>query len=97
MGPKGAGMLTDALYGNMAAINDATSPMCTNPGTKAGQLSWDTAGLSEADGTASAAGTLPTTGDVQLGLVEFLEGQTGVKARTGLTGADGRFVKLKRA
>ena len=36
------------------------------------------------------------TGDVQLGLVEFLEGQTGVKARAGLSGADGRFVRLTR-
>jgi hypothetical protein len=97
MGPKGSGMLTDALYANMAAINQSTSPVILDPGAPTSAMAWDTPGLSEGDGSASPSSAVPTTGDVQLGVVEFLEGQAGVKARSGLTGTDARFVKLRRA
>jgi hypothetical protein len=96
LGPKGSGMLDDQLYANKAMINQTKNPIIADPASPEAAVPWDVDGLKEADGSAAASTVVPNTGDVQLGVIEFLESQTGVKARTGFTGPDGRFVKLKR-
>lgn len=95
MAPKGAGNLTDMLYANGASIDQASSGPVKDMAAAASAMAWDVDGLKESDGSNSTE--VPTTGDVQLGVIEFLEEKTGKKARGGLSGADGRFVKLKRA
>ncbi len=97
MGPKGPGMLDDQLYANKAMINQTKNDIIANPAQPNAAVPWDVDGLKEADGSASANTVVPNTGDVQLGVIEFLESQSSVKARVGLSGPDGRFVKLKRA
>lgn len=96
LGPKGASLLDDQLYANKAMINQTKNDVIANPAQPTAAVPWDVAGLVEADGAAAANTVVPNTGDVQLGVIEFLESQTGIKARAGLTGVDGRFVKLKR-
>ncbi len=95
MGPKGTGMLADELYFNKAATDIATSTAVKDMAAGTSAMKWDMDGFMSADG--SKADDVPSTGDVQMGVVEFLEEQTGTNARAGLTGTDGRFVKLKRA
>lgn len=96
LGPKGTGLLDDALFFNKAAVDSPDSTAVKDMAAAGAAMAWDMDGLKNADGTAAAATAIPTTGDVQMGLVEFLEEQTGKKARVGLSAADGGFVKLKR-
>jgi len=95
LGPKGPGLLDDQLYANMGLINQSTNAVLKDTGLKSSAVAWDVDGLKAADGT--AANAVANTGDVQMGIVEFLEQQTGLKARGSLSAADGMFVKLKRA
>jgi len=96
LGPKGTGLLGDQLYANNGIINQSSNSAIKDMASEAAALPWNMDALKEADGSKAASNVVPSTGDVQLGLVEFLEGQTGVKARAGLSGADGRFVRLTR-
>lgn len=98
LGPKGAGGLDDMLYAKMSAINAESGPAVEDPAQAAAAMPWDVEGLKAADGSPAAATDVPNTGDVQLGVVEFFEEKSGRSdARKGLTAAEGRFVKLKRA
>ncbi|MCX6130101.1 MAG: hypothetical protein NTX25_13680 [Proteobacteria bacterium] len=97
LGPKAPGMLDDQLYANRALINQSSNAVIKDMAAATAALAWDVEGLKEANGTNATGDMVPSTGDVQLGIIEFLEGQTGVQARKGLSGTDGRFVKLKRA
>jgi hypothetical protein len=98
LGPKGNGMLDDALYGNMAEIQDSNSMACKDPGNliQGNVARWDAQTLANhymnEAGMPAAPG--PTTvGDFQMGLVQFLEDVTGKgKTRNG----NGNWVKLKR-
>ena len=96
LGPKGAGLLDDQLYANMTTLNATSNSVIKDMALPGSAIPWTVDGLKEASGVAAAADVVPSTGDVQVGIVEFLETQTGVKARAGLSGADGRFVLLKR-
>jgi hypothetical protein len=81
----------------MKTINESSNAVIKDMASPTSAIPWTVDGLKEASGIIAAADTVPSTGDVQLGIVEFLESQTGIKARSGLSGADGRFVLLKRA
>ena len=96
LGPKGPGLLDDQLYANTKIINESSNAVIKDMASPVSAIPWTVDGLKEASGIAAAADVVPSTGDVQVGIVEFLETQTGVKARAGLSGADGRFVLLKR-
>ena len=97
LGPKGPGNLDDRCYGNMAAINASSNNMLKNPGGTASALAWDVSdALKAQDGTA-ADNLVPSTGDVGMGVIQFLEEKTAKEARKDLAPADGRYVKLKRA
>ena len=94
MGPKEAGLLDDKLYCNKAAIDVESNTVIKDMAAPGSVMAWDVDGLTEKDGTKSKAS--PTAGDVQMGVVEFLEQVSGVDARKDLPAADGRFVKLQR-
>jgi hypothetical protein len=94
MGPKGAGLLDDKLFWNEEAMNVLSNATIQNPALAASASPWTVDGLKNADGTALSS--VPTTGDVQMGVVEFLEGVSGVNARKNLSSGDARFVKLAR-
>jgi hypothetical protein len=91
MGPGGPGGLKDALYSNMVEINKADSRVVTNPGGTANVI-WSGEDLrTEANLPANAPATV---GDLQRGVIEFLEEKTQKSgSRVGL----GNFVKLRRA
>ncbi len=89
MGPKGAGGLDD----HFAAPDDfATRPELAAAGDHKALTDGDVYGK---DGS-KMDGIKPTTGDVGLGIIEFLEEKAGVQARTALSDDQGRFIKLKR-
>lgn len=94
MGPKEAGMLDDKLFYNSAAYDVETSAALQDPALRASAMAWDMDGLMKKDGTKST--DVPTSGDVQMGVVEFLEQVSGVNARKELSESDGKFVKLQR-
>lgn len=96
LGPKGSNYLDDCFYGNMAAINTKSSGFLRDPGGDNASMPWDLAdALKEKDGT-DAVGGIPSTGDVGMGVVDFLEEKTGILVRKTLSAAEARFVKLKR-
>lgn len=94
MGPRGAGMLDDGIYATMAEINKPGSNQVKNMAIAGAEKPWED-GL-KTDAGVAAVNKVPTTGDVQMGVVEFLESKTGKTARQGLPSGDGAFVKLKR-
>lgn len=97
LGPKGAGYLDDRFYGNMAAINTRSSNFLRDPGGANAAMAWDIPdALKEKDGSDAVNG-LASTGDVGMGVIEFLEEKTGTSVRKALSSADARYVKLKRA
>jgi hypothetical protein len=91
MGPGGPGGLKDSLYSNMVEINKSNSSLVTNPGGTANVI-WSGEDLRT---EANLAAKAPTTlGDLQRGVIEFLEEKTQKSgSRVGL----GNFVKLRRA
>ena len=96
MAPKGTGMLGDALYADMKSINEPGSSIVQDSAALTSAGNWGLADtLKDVDGKDAAAGVKPSTGDVQMGIVDFLEEKTGRSVRKQL-GADGSFVKLKR-
>lgn len=95
MGPKEAGLLDDKLFCNMAAVDSESSAFNREPAAAASCMPWDMDGILAKDGT-SAQSVRPSTGDVQMGVVEFLEQVSGVSVRKSLSDTDGRFVKLHR-
>jgi hypothetical protein len=94
MGPKGPGLLEDKLFCNNAAIDADSNNVIKDMAAPGSVLAWDTDGLMEKDGTKSTA--KPNAGDVQMGVVDFLEQVSGVQVRKDLPSTDGRFVKLQR-
>jgi hypothetical protein len=95
MGPQGAGLLADNLMANSTAIDIPSGPVVINPGAAvSGTVSWTSNELTEENGQPSVAGSLPSVGDMQMGVVEFLADVTGQKAK--MRAGSGRFVKLKR-
>lgn len=96
MGPRGPGLLDDALYANMNAINQTQGQVVEDMAAGASAKPWDVEGLKTKAGANATATTVPTTGDVQMGIVEFLEEQTSKSVRGDLASSDGSFVKLKR-
>lgn len=94
IGPRGAGMLDDALYATMAEINKPGSTQVINMAAAGAEKPWEEGLYS--DGGIAVTNRPPSSGDVQMGVVEFLESKTGAKARQGLPSGDGAFVKLKR-
>lgn len=97
LGPKGPGYLDDRLYANLTMINQTSNAMLMNPGSSASAVAWNLEdAMKDKDGNA-ADSTVPTTGDVGMGIIQFLEEKTGKQARKDLAAVDGRYVKLKRA
>lgn len=94
MGPKGAGFLDDALYSNYASIDNESNNIVKNMAAPGAAMAWDTDGMMEKNGTKSTQ--VPSTGDVQMGAIQFLEEKTGKNARAELSDSDGRYVMLKR-
>jgi hypothetical protein len=96
MGPSGPGMLADALYADMTAIQSENSSIVTDPGNRSAGGNWtQTDAFKDVNGLDMPKDIAPTTGDVQMGVVDFLENQTGISVRKSL-GVDGSYVKLKR-
>ncbi len=93
MGPKETGLLDDKLYCKLSAIDIETNAVIKDMAAPGSIMAWDE-GLKEKDGTNSTA--KPNAGDVQMGVVDFLEQVSGVQVRKDLPAADGRFVKLLR-
>lgn len=94
MGPKGAGMLSDKLFANMASVDSETNAIIKDMAAPAAAMEWDVDGLMGKDNT-KATGT-PSTGDVQMGVVQFLEDKVGKNVRKDLSATDGQYVKLAR-
>jgi hypothetical protein len=94
MGPGGAGGLKDKLYANMEAINGSTGASVADPAAASAAMKWAD-GLMDAGGAKDANG-VPRSGDVQMGVVEFLEEVRGQNVRSGVSSDEGRFVKLAR-
>jgi len=94
MGPKEAGLLDDKLFCNFAAINSESNNVIKDMAAPNSNMAWDVDGLTEKDGIKSTS--KPNTGDVQMGVVDFLEQVSGVQVRKDLNASDGRFVKLHR-
>lgn len=93
MGPKGAGLLDDALHANMGLIG-GTIP---NPAAEAQVQAYDTPGSDILSTTGTKLTDVkPSVGDVAMGVVEFLEDKLGKKGREGLADDLGRYIKLKR-
>lgn len=93
MGPAGNGLLTDALYGNQNALEGSSSSLISNFGVEPSnreELIWSE-GLVDSSGSPISESV--NTGNLQAGVVEFLQSQVG-------TGVDlkslGNRVKLKR-
>jgi hypothetical protein len=94
LGPSGPGMLADNLMANMAAINTPNSAVVQDPGNPVKTaVQWESKELTEENGTPSAVKTLPTVGDVQMGVVDFIANVTGQTEK--LEPGRGRYVKLK--
>lgn len=97
MGPKGAGMLDDALSAPMSALNSPDPDILFFKGTgDAVNLPWDgtdgTRGLRDSAGAVTA--NMPANiGDIQNGVIDFLESRLNKSVRTPALGS---FVKLKR-
>lgn len=97
LGPKGSGNLDDRFFGNMSVVNASSNAFLKDPGNAAAAMAWDVEdAFKEKDGT-EAANSIPATGDVGMGVVQFLEEKTGKQVRSPLGAGDGRYVKLKRA
>ncbi len=103
LGPKRPGMLADAIYGPLTALNmstaassnggDAASSLLFNHGGAA--FKWDnadsTCGLRDSAG--NKKDSTAEWGDIQVGVIDFLDEVTGKKTRLS---EQGNFVKLKR-
>jgi len=91
MGPGGAGNLKDTLYANLEEINKQDSSVVKNPGA-AVKVPWSGDDL-RTEANLKSSQKYTTVGDLQKGVIEFLEEKTGTTgSRLGL----GDFVKLRR-
>ncbi len=96
LGPSGAGGLGDAFYASNAEFNKQDSAVLRDLAAETAQVPWDSAeGLRTKSGT-RLAGVAASTGDVQMGVAQFLEQNTGKSVRSALSEEDGRYAHLKR-
>ena len=99
MGPKGPGLLADALFGPLANINKKNGPIVGDPGAASNgdamnaPGAWDSPGLVTELGAAAQPGIITTSGDWQLGVAEFIADRKGI---TGSMAGIGKYVTLKR-
>lgn len=96
MGPKGPGLLDDQLCHNAQAFGQTGGPVVTDPAAENAAVAWTTGDGLKGKGGNALSGRVADMGDVQMGVVEFLEEKSGVKARTNLVEDAARYAKLKR-
>ncbi|MEI8025227.1 MAG: hypothetical protein WCI18_02655 [Pseudomonadota bacterium] len=91
MAPGGAGNLKDALYANLEEIDKRDSSVVKDPGGT--NVTWSGDDL-RTEGNLKSSNSSTRLGDLQRGVIEFLEEKTGTTgSRKGL----GEFVKLRRS
>ncbi len=97
MGPGGAGNLADALNANLTEL-DKPDGVVRDLAAENAQLAWNSGdGIRAKGGTRlDGAAAIPSVGDVQMGVAQFLEDKTGIDARGGVGAEDARFARLKR-
>jgi len=99
MGPKGPGLLADALYADTQGINQIDSALVKDPGALPNPTDmslwakWNVDGLVNDKGTSIKGEMATTTGDWQLGVADFLAEKMGAPNPMG---GLGRYVKLRR-
>lgn len=92
MAPGGAGNLRDALYANLEEIDKRDSSVVKDPGATS-NVTWSGDDL-RTEGNLKSSNSFTKLGDLQRGVIEFLEEKTGTTgSRKGL----GEFVKLRRS
>jgi hypothetical protein len=91
MGPGGTGNLKDALYANLEEINKKSSDVVKDPGATK-KIPWSGDDL-RTEANLKSSNEYTTVGDLQKGVIEFLEEKT---ATTGSRLGLGDFVKLRR-
>lgn len=96
MGPSGAGGLADALYARNAELNREDSVILQDLAAETAQVPWDSPEGLQSRGGSRLDATVATTGDVQMGVAQFLEERTGKSVRGALSEDDGRYALLKR-
>ena len=96
MGPGGTGGLADAFYANNAEWNKMDSTVLRDLAAETAQIPWDGDDGLRTKGGAKLPRAVASVGDVQMGVVQFLEDAVQLNARRAVTDDEGRYAFLKR-